>query len=617
MRALFVALFLLGVAGFSAIIGEVALRDSLAHLSMGARADLSLASDRLTGQLARFRQLATYLADHPGLRPLVLAAGRPDAQARAAADALLLANADRSGSTDILLIDRQGHVVARAHPELGGPDSYARKDYFVHALQGTTGFHHGLEGPDRRRTFTYSVPVFSPQGPSVGAVVIRIDAEKVESNWRGAAQAVYFADALGVVFVSNRDELLFGRRPPRQATQAALGLSYPAGVTTGFPGHRRFRFAGHDLWLLSAGPYLPRFALHLTEPLPVIDMRGEILIDAGPAFRMAGLQAATAAALCLIFGTLLYALLERRRALALQLETEARAKAQLEDRVAARTRALSDAVDRLQQEVAERMEAEAALKKAQQDLVQAGKLSALGQMSAGISHELNQPLMAIRSFAENAATFLERDRPEAAAQNLGRISDLARRMGRIIRNLRSFARAEPEAMTDVDLVAVIEAVLEMTEARMRNAGVALDYARPSAPVMVRGGEVRLQQVVLNLVANALDAMRDCPEPRLGLVIARPEGRVALHVRDTGPGIADPGRIFDPFYTTKEVGQSGGPSDGPSGGPSGGQSEGMGLGLSISYGIVNSFGGRITGANRPEGGAEFVMVLNAATPGGAQ
>jgi two-component system, NtrC family, C4-dicarboxylate transport sensor histidine kinase DctB len=285
------------------------------------------------------------------------------------------------------------------------------------------------------------------------------------------------------------------------------------------------------------------------------------------------MQAATAAALCLIFGAVLLTVWQRRRMLAERLEAEAGLTRELERRVAART---------------------AELVAAQGNLIRAGKLSALGQMAAGLSHELNQPLMAIRSYAENGATFIERGKPQVAADNLVQISDLARRMGRIIRNLRAFARQEVEGFADVDLVAAVAAVLEITQPRMRQEAVELDYQPPEAPVMVRGGEVRLQQVVLNLIANALDAMQ-AQGGRLVIWI-EVGAKVRLHLRDTGPGIAEPEKMFDPFYSTKAIGQA----------------EGMGLGLSISYGIIESFGGQLSGQNAPEGGAEFIVELLLAT-----
>ncbi|MFV2034548.1 MAG: sensor histidine kinase, partial [Halocynthiibacter sp.] len=200
----------------------------------------------------------------------------------------------------------------------------------------------------------------------------------------------------------------------------------------------------------------------------------------------------------------------------------------------------------------------------------------------------------IRSFAENAGLLLARKDPESAAKNLSRISELARRMGRIIKNLRAFARQEREPISDVDIGAVVEAVLELSETRLRAEQVALDWLAPEPAISVRGGEVRLQQVVTNLVSNAIDAMDGVPEKRLQLSLVRRGSKVLLQVRDSGPGLDDPAKIFDPFYTTKAVGQS----------------DGMGLGLSISYGLVQSFGGVIRGLNHPGGGAIFTVELTA-------
>ncbi|MEM9639524.1 MAG: ATP-binding protein, partial [Pseudomonadota bacterium] len=257
---------------------------------------------------------------------------------------------------------------------------------------------------------------------------------------------------------------------------------------------------------------------------------------------------------------------------------------------ARRTSALSEINVALRQEVTERKEAETALARAQADLVQASKLSALGKMSAGISHELNQPLMAIRSFAENAALFLERGKPERASENLGRISDMARRMGRIIKNLRAFSTQQTEPMTRVDLVAVLDSAVEMISGRAEAAGIAVQYDRPAHPLWVRGGEVRLGQVFVNLMTNALDAMTDSPDGDLHVSIM--EGTpLCIEIRDTGPGVSAPEKVFDPFYSTKEVGAS----------------EGMGLGLSISYGIMQSFGGEIRVCNGDRGAIFTVEV----------
>lgn len=165
-------------------------------------------------------------------------------------------------------------------------------------------------------------------------------------------------------------------------------------------------------------------------------------------------------------------------------------------------------------------------------------------------------------------------------------------MGRIIKNLRAFARQEVEPVADVDLIAAIEAALDPGRARIEATGTTVLWSPPGAKVWVCGGEVRLQQMVMNLIVNACDAMAGRARREIFLAVVRTAGRVRLRLADTGPGIAEPERIFDLFYSTKEVGHS----------------EGMGLGLSISYGLIKSFGGEISGRNRDEGGAEFTIDL---------
>jgi len=556
-RRWIVLAFLLAVAALTGTIWHYGLRQALDQLSRRAGADLELASDRLTTQLQVYQELAVLMAGHPRLT------GLEQDSARIAAQALLLEVADTTAALDVMYVDQSGRVLVSARGLLG-PD-LAGTEYFRRAMQGALGRDHGVMQPLNRRAYYYGAPVFAGDGRVRGALVVVADVEDVEWDWRGSNPAVFFTDQGGQVFISNRSELLFPNRPGWEAV--------------------RYRsVSSHEIWQIDWGPYLPRRALHLTQRLAVVGLVGEVLVDVAPARRLAGLQAATVAAICLAFGALLYLATERRRTLA-------QANAVLESRVGARTRDLSDSNAMLRREVAERQEAEAALKQAQADLVQAGKLSALGQMSAGISHELNQPLMAIRSFAENGAQYLERGQVDVAAGNLTRISELARRMGRIIANLRAFARQENTGAGRVELVAVLDAVIELAGARLRQESVTLVYARPAHPIWVRGGEVRLGQVFVNLVTNAVDAMADSGAKVLTLAIDDVR-ELRVTVRDTGPGIDMPDKVFEPFYSTKEVGAS----------------EGMGLGLSISYGIVQSFGGDIRGGNAPGGGALFTVSL---------
>ena len=564
-RMLAFCIFLALAGGVTGGVWWRSLNDALARLEERGRADLALAGDRLLGQLQRYREMTVLMADHPDVLRLAL---DPAADA-GTVDHLLRRTADMTRSDELHLTDLSGRILASSGRVHG--DGLGAAPYFHRAMQGALGFHHEIDRATGRRLFVYAAPVFSPEGPVAGALITRVETEAVEVIWRGEPMIVFFTDSDGIAFVSNRDELVLVRLELLPEHEGEV----PADLL-----RREVRQIGrHEIWDVDGGPYLPARALHLTRPLPVIEMTGEALVNIAPAERQALLQALLVAAACVVVGTALYALWERRRALAIRLATEAEANARLESRVTERTRELSEANEQLQ--------------RAQADLVRAGKLSALGQMSAGISHELNQPLTAIQSYAENAGLFLDRDQPGRAAENLARINDLARRMGRIIKNLRAFARQESEAMSDVDLAQVVAAALELSEARLRAAGVKVNWTPPARAVWVRGGEVRLQQVLMNLLANAADAMEG--GGAVTIRITRAAGRVRLTVADTGPGIAEPDRVFDPFYSTKEVGAS----------------EGMGLGLSISYGIVQSFGGAITGRNRPEGGAEFSVELDPA------
>ncbi len=550
---------------------------ALDQIEKQGRADLLLASDRFIGQLRRYRELAVFMAGHPALKRL------SDDQGVAQAERLMRAAADRTGAFAMQYSDPQGRLLARVGDLRAPLDQSAA---VRRARYGALGSGHIVYRPpeapgargDARRLYLLAAPAFDGAGGIAGVLTVLVDLAELEWDWIGGRPAVFFTTETGQVFLSNRSELLFWDYDPDGA-----GLR-PADATEA--AFRSISRGGHEIWQVEWGSYLPEMALHLTQPVPVIGMTGHALPELAPARRLAFLQASVFALICLIFGGVLLLAGERRRALT-------RANAQLEARVGARTAELSRTNAVLRREVSERQEAEAALKRTQAELVQAGKLSALGQMSAGISHELNQPLMAIRQFAENGAAFLQRGKSDVAGENLTRISQLADRAARIIRNLRAFARNENEPMGKVDLVRVIDSAVELTGARLRKEGIALDWHPQDhpAPVYAWGGEVRLAQVFVNLITNAADAMAASETRQIRITI---DTGAALRVtlRDTGPGIADPDRIFEPFYSTKEVGSA----------------EGLGLGLSISYGLVQSFGGHIRGANLPGGGAVFTVEL---------
>jgi two-component system C4-dicarboxylate transport sensor histidine kinase DctB len=525
----------------------------------------------LQSQLQRYQEMVVLLSDHPALNVLA----QTGQKNHATADALLLEAADKTAALTLFFADAQGRILASAHGKY--PDDLTRHGYFRRAMNGALGKQHGSDEVFKKRVFYFAAPSFGNTRKVQGALVVVVDIERLETDWRGRGPAVFFSDDKGAVFISNRSELL-----PLDQTLTisdAVG-SWPVSIAS---------VGMHEVWKLDWGPYLPRQALHLTQSLPAIGMTAEALIDVAPALRLAGLQAMMMTAAVFIIVALLFFTTERRRSLST-------ANITLERRVSERTQALSDINRQLRREISERQDAEAALQQAQTDLVQAEKLTALGKLSAGISHELNQPLMAIQQFATNGAEFLERGRPARAADNLTRIAELAHRMGRIIKNLRAFVRNESEPVSRVDIVAVIDGALELSTARFKRAGIAVHWQSPQAPVWVQGGDVRLGQVMANLFGNAIDAMAGQKQGALEVTLVNAPDHVLITVADTGPGIAQPEKLFEPFYSTKEVGSD----------------EGMGLGLSISYGLLQSFGGKIAGRNRSDHGAEFIIELVHAT-----
>jgi two-component system C4-dicarboxylate transport sensor histidine kinase DctB len=240
---------------------------------------------------------------------------------------------------------------------------------------------------------------------------------------------------------------------------------------------------------------------------------------------------------------------------------------------------------RLQREIAARVRVQKDLAVAEQTLAQSSKLASLGEMSASVSHELNQPLAAMKTYLAGARLLLKSKRAEEALASFQRIDDLIDRMGAIARTLKSFARKGGEAFAPIDLRTCLADALTMMEPMLRDSRVLVVRTVPPTPVMIRGDTVRVEQVILNLVRNAVDATRGVNGPQIDIIISQGE-TAKLTVRDNGPGIENIDSLFEPFYTTKPAGM------------------GVGLGLAISSGIVTDHGGRLTAINAPGGGAVF-------------
>ncbi|HKL04781.1 MAG TPA: ATP-binding protein, partial [Roseovarius sp.] len=244
---------------------------------------------------------------------------------------------------------------------------------------------------------------------------------------------------------------------------------------------------------------------------------------------------------------------------------------------------------RLQREIAERERVQENLAVAEQTLAQSSKLAALGEMSAAVSHELNQPLAAMKTYLAGARLLLTRNRPDEALSSFQRIDDLLERMGAITKQLKSYARQSGDTFEPVNLGDSLSSALAMMEPQLRQRQVNITRTLPKEPVFIMGDRVRVEQVMINLLRNAMDATEGADDPDIDILLAAGETAV-LTVRDNGHGIDNFDNLFEPFYTTKQPG------------------DGLGLGLAISSGIVNDLGGRLTARNASGGGAVFEVQL---------
>jgi two-component system C4-dicarboxylate transport sensor histidine kinase DctB len=271
-----------------------------------------------------------------------------------------------------------------------------------------------------------------------------------------------------------------------------------------------------------------------------------------------------------------------------------RAYDQLEQLVAERTASLEQTTRDLRDENLMRRQTEEQLRKTQSELVQAGKMAVLGQLSAGITHELNQPLTALRTMSDNARVLIERGRLDDARANLATISQLVERMGLLTGQLRQFARKADALVSAVPVADVVTAALFLVERRIAQERVSFRMATHPRDLYALCDSNRLQQVLVNLFSNALDAMEMAGSTPRELVVdaARDGDRVLITVTDSGPGIPEENRaqLFEPFFTTKP------------------QGKGLGLGLAISEQIVREFGGQLRAESPPGGGARFIIDL---------
>ncbi|WP_017526339.1 sensor histidine kinase [Pseudomonas fluorescens] len=509
----------------------------------------------------------------------------------------------RSRSRAIYVMDTTGRVLATSNWR--DADSYQGEDlsfraYFQNAVRGRPGRFYGI-GSTNGEPGYYLAHGLEEHGKIIGVAVVKVRLEALEERWQRARLEAFVSDENGIIILSSDPaRRLKAVRPLSDETKDRLAHSlqyYWATLNELEPLARERLNEGTEKLTFPANSEVVNDEqavsyLAQTRPLNDTPWNFTLLTPLNELRRAAINQGILVAVAFGLVALLLIAWNERRKVIATRLaarEALQEANSQLERRITERTADLRASNERLKGQIRERRQAEETLRRAQDELVQAGKLAAIGQMSTSIAHELNQPLAALRTLSGNTVRFLERGALDTANANLKTINELIDRMGRITASLRSFARRGDD-QGEASLAKAVDAAFQVLGARLD--GLPLTLHRDFANAQLQIDQTRLEQILVNLIGNALDAMQAQPAPELWLEGSSSEGKYRLHVRDNGHGIPPEARkhLFEPFFTTK-------PGE-----------QGLGLGLTLSASLAAATGGNLAVEHPASGGTAFVLSL---------
>jgi len=509
-----------------------------------------------------------------------------------------------SDTLDTYLMNKDGLTIAASNwneerPFIGRNFSY--RPYFKQAMKGKLGRYFALGTASSKRGYYFAYPV-RKDDEILGAVVIKINIDSVEQSWAARDESILVSDPDGVIFITTNPEWRFKSLKPLKEE-----------VLQRITETRRYQDAAlvplsenvKTLWdkvqildITNGDKKDQRRVLKQSQFMPQAGWNVHILTDTRVLRkRVLTVNIIVGTGLCLAY-ILVLLLFQRNQRLAElhRIEEESKralqeANEQLESRVSDRTLKLTQANEMLRKEIIDRKETEVKLKRTRKELIHAAKLAVLGQMSAGINHELNQPLAAIRSYTDNGKQFLQKGRLDDAMWNLEQIGELTERMAQIGVQLKLFSKKSSGLVVVVALHGVIDGALEILKPSLKKEAVQLTIDIQPENVEVRANHVLLQQVLVNLISNAMQAIEGQEEKKILVECHALNEKVVVAVHDNGPGVAVKhlNEIFEPFFTTKKSGQ------------------GLGLGLTISDRIIRDFGGQITLVQSSEG-ARFEFIL---------
>jgi len=557
---------------------------------------LKLYSSTILNALERYSYLPFMLAEDGKVRALLQKPDDP-ARRRAVDEWLEAANA-AAGATALYIEDMTGTAIAANNwrePDTYVGHNYEFRPFFKDAVSGGVGRWFGV-GVTTRIPGYFLARVIKDGATPKGVAIVKVDLEQLQREWASGGEKVMVTDVHNIAILTSQPAWKYAvlgslddaARATLDATQqyADIALRSLKVVES-----RDIEKDVHVLTLEIDGGR--RTYLVQSAAIPDDSWTIHYLTDMDEI-----LAGSRNAAIIAAFGWVIVVLswlFLRQRFLRIVAQSKAReevaltlrkARDELEVTVAERT---AD----LQEEIAERLRAETDLRDAQAELLHTGKMAALGQMSATVAHELSQPLTAIQTYLASARVFAQRGDLGQVFRNLGLIDDLNQRMVHIASHLKTFSRKGGNRRQPVFLSRVADRAMMLLEARAQSEKIAIARAIPP-DACVQGDEIRLEQVIVNLFGNALDAMKSTPVKRLSITVTAENAQWVITVADSGPGIAPEHakHLFDPFFTTKEVG------------------EGLGIGLSLSEGIIREIGGTMRAENGPNGGARFIITLPA-------
>jgi C4-dicarboxylate-specific signal transduction histidine kinase len=568
------------------LAGDVAFRLRSERTIEQERTELDRYATLLATELHRFDYLPDLLQNHPVVMDLLKAPDHPKHVDDA--NRYLQAVNEAAGTTALYLLDLNGKATAASN--WNEPTSFVGIDlsyrpYFINSLRHGSGRFYGIGTTTGTPGYFFAATLPRGKAP-LGVGVVKVNLEGLQPHPSSAVGDVMIVDGNGVIVLASRPawqyrtmtqltpETLATLRDARQYENVELT---PIGIRS----EEVFKDAAAIVSLpgdKSGGR--PRF-LEQEKKLDDSDWKIVILSDLSDVKLYQRWAQVVAALLATSIVFFVLFILQRRRAIRLQLagkEALARANIELEHQVAQRTQAL---VDTNQQ-----------LRDTQDELVHSAKLAAIGQLAAGVTHELNQPLAAIRTLSENAEVLIERSQIDIARGNMRDITDLVDRLSGITGQLKQFARKNAINLQRVPINRSIQNSMQIVAHRIRKTDVAVDVRAADENLCVRADGPRLEQVLINLLSNAIDATAGLDEPAVSIAASRADDMVLISVQDNGVGLSEEviSHLFEPFFTTKEAGA------------------GLGLGLAISTGIINQFGGTLTASGEAQRGAVFLIKL---------